>query len=92
MANLKSSKKDAKKSRLRARSNSAYLSSMKTAVKKFMAAVSSGDESVARDLLREAFSRVGKAEKKGVVKKNAAARRMGNLSRALAGMTASTSA
>lgn len=84
MANLKSSKKDAKRSIVRARGNAAYETSLKTATKKFFAALKDGNRAEAEVLLKEAQSRIGLAQKKGILKKNTAARRVSRLARSLA--------
>ena len=86
MANLKSSKKDVKRSRVSAKSNAAYNTAMKNSVKKFFVAVEGGDAAKAADLLQQAQSRIGLASKKGVIKKNAAARRVSRLARHIAAL------
>ncbi len=84
MANLKSSKKDAKRSRVSAKRNAAYQTSVKTVTKKFFAAVDGADAAKAAELLQQAQSKIALAGKKGVIKKNAAARRVSRLARCLA--------
>ena len=84
MANLKSSKKDVKRSRVNAKRNAAYETSMKTSIKKFFVAVEKGAAADAAGLLQQAQSRIGLACKKGVIKGNAAARRVSRLARRLA--------
>lgn len=86
MANLKSSKKDAKRSRVSAKSNAAYNTAMKNAMKKFFTVVEMGDAAKAAELLQQAQSRIGLASKKGVIKKNAAARRVSRLARCVAAL------
>jgi len=74
LPNIKSVVKDVKKSReLRAR-NLDTKSRIKTFVKKTKAAISDGSEN-AQALLNETVSIVDKAAKRGIIHKNAAARR-----------------
>ncbi len=80
MPNIKSVKKDVKKSReLRAR-NLSVKSAIKTFVKKTKAAIDAGEtEAVA--LLGQTVSTIDKAAKHGIIHKNAAARRKSRLMR-----------
>jgi small subunit ribosomal protein S20 len=80
LPNIKSVKKDVKKSReLRARNLSAK-SAIKTFVKKTKAAIDAGEtEAVA--LLGQTVSTIDKAAKHGIIHKNAAARRKSRLMR-----------
>lgn len=74
MANHKSAAKKARRdaeARLRNRSNR---STLKTAVKKFLAVVSTGNKTEAAALLPATLGVVDKAVRKGVVHKNAANR------------------
>lgn len=74
MANHKSADKKTRRdiaARLRNRANR---STMKTAVKKFLAAVAAGDKAVASALLPKTLGVVDKACRKGVLHKNAANR------------------
>ena len=92
MANLKSSKKDVKRSRVNAKRNAAYETSMKTSTKKFFVAVEKGVASDVAELLQQAQSRIGLACKQGVIKKNAAARRVSRLARQLAAVNKAAAA
>ncbi|HHV71182.1 MAG TPA: 30S ribosomal protein S20 [Clostridia bacterium] len=83
MPNIKSAIKRvslAEKSRKR---NVAIKSSIKTATKKFMEAVNNNDQEKAVVALRKATSLIDKAATKGVIHKNAAARKKSSLARAL---------
>jgi small subunit ribosomal protein S20 len=84
MANLKSSKRDAKRSRVSAKRNAACQTIVKNVMKKFFLAVDGADAVKASELLQQAQSKIGLASKKGVIKKNAAARRVSRLARCLA--------
>lgn len=79
MANHKSAAKKARRdaeARLRNRANR---SAMKTAVKKFLAAVAGGDKAAAVSLLPKTLGVLDKAANKGVIHKNAANRRKSRL-------------
>jgi small subunit ribosomal protein S20 len=75
VANIKSQIKrnrQNEKARLR---NKAVKSSLKTAVRKYHAAVDAGDVTKAEELLRDASRRLDKAVSKGVIHANQAANR-----------------
>ena len=75
MANIKSQikrNKQNEKARLR---NKAVKSSLKTAIRKFHAAVEAGDAEAAGALMRDASRRLDKAVSKGVIHRNQAANR-----------------
>jgi small subunit ribosomal protein S20 len=81
MANIKSAKKRvlvAEQSRLR---NMADRTRMKTQLKKFSAAVADGNKKAAERELVASVSILDKTASKGVIHKNAAARRKSNLYR-----------
>lgn len=90
MPNIKSVKKDVLRSRQRHLRNQAAKSTIKTFVKRTDAAIAAGDAS-ASDLLSRTTSVVDKAAKRGIIHKNAAARRKSRLMRraAQAAQTAS---
>jgi len=74
MANHKSAAKKARRdaeARLRNRANR---SSMKTALKKFLVSVATGDKAAATSLLPKTLGLIDKACRKGVLHKNAANR------------------
>ena len=75
MANIKSQIKrnrQNEKARLR---NKAVKSSLKTAIRKFHAAVEAGDAATAEALMRDASRKLDKAVSKGVIHRNQAANR-----------------
>jgi small subunit ribosomal protein S20 len=80
VANIKSQKKRILTNRKAAERNKAVRSELKTRVKSAISAVSSGAEN-ADDALRQAVKRIDKAATKGVIHKNAAARRKSRLMR-----------
>lgn len=81
MANIKSQKKRNLQNEARRLRNKAVRSELKTRVKSAKAAIAAGDER-AGELVRVAQKRLGKAGAKGIIHKNAAARRQSRLMRA----------
>lgn len=79
MANIKSAEKRVLTSQKAHDRNVAQRSAVKTARRKVLDAVARKDFEAARTLLREAESIIAKACQKGVIKKNAAARRVSRL-------------
>ncbi len=67
-------------SRVRALRNQSVKSAIKTFVKKTRAAIANGEEQAA-DFLQQTASVVDKAAKRGIIHKNAAARRKSRLTR-----------
>lgn len=82
MANLRSALRDIKKSRKRAERNQSVRSAIKTFVKKTRLAIQEGDAQ-AETLFLATSSLVDKAAKRGIIHKNAAARRKSRLARRL---------
>lgn len=80
MPNIKSVKKDVIRSRQRHLRNQAAKSQIKTLVKKANTAIAAGDAAMAETLSRT-VSVVDKAAKRGIIHKNAAARRKSRLMR-----------
>ena len=83
MANIKSAEKRVSVSATKKLQNQMVRSQMHTAVKKFNAAISEGDVETAKALLPVACSQVDKAAKKGVIHKNAANHKKGQLAKAV---------
>ncbi|GAB4455850.1 MAG: 30S ribosomal protein S20 [Armatimonadaceae bacterium] len=81
MPNIKSVKKDVIRSRQRHLRNQATKSRIKTFVKKANAAIANGDAEEIKPILFETASVVDKAAKRGIIHKNAAARRKSRLMR-----------
>ncbi len=77
MPNIKSVKKDVERSRQRQVRNQSYRSRMKTMVKKARVAIAS--QNLDDALLRGTESTIDKLAQKGVIHKNAAARRKSRL-------------
>jgi small subunit ribosomal protein S20 len=79
LANIKSAIKRAKTNEKRRERNASQKSAMRTAVKKFLAAVEKQDKEQALVLLREATRKLDKAVTKGLIHKNTAARKKSRL-------------
>lgn len=80
MPNIKSSERSVKTDAERRAHNFSIRSSVKTATRKVVEAVKSSQED-AKDLLANASSVIDKAASKGVIHKNAAARKKSRLAR-----------
>lgn len=79
MANIKSAIKRVEIARIRTLRNASAKSYMKTTIKKFIEAVNNGDQELAKERLVKAISTLDKAAKKGIIHKNAAARKKSKL-------------
>ncbi len=84
MPNIKSSKKDVISSKIAYEKNKANKSELKTIVKKFDAALVSGDKAVAEAAYKVAVKAVDQAVIKGILHKNNAARKKSAIARAAA--------
>ena len=79
MPNIKSSKKDVIRSRIANEKNRADNSELKTNMKKFEAALVSGDKAAAEAAYKVAVKSVDQAALKGLLHKNNAARKKSSL-------------
>jgi small subunit ribosomal protein S20 len=79
VANIKSAIKRVEIARIRTLRNASAKSHMKTTIKKFIKAVDNGDQELAKESLVKAISTLDKAAKKGIIHKNAAARKKSKL-------------
>ena len=79
MPNIKSSKKDVIASKIAYEKNKAEKSALKTAVKKFEAAVAEGNADAAKAAYVLAVKKVDQAVVKGILHKNTAARKKSSL-------------
>ena len=79
MPNIKSSKKDVISSKIAFEKNKANKSALKTTVKKFDAALESGDKAAAQAAYTAAVKAVDKAALKGLMHKNTAARKKSSM-------------
>ena len=83
MPNIKSSKKDVISSKIAYEKNKADKSELKTNLKKFDAAVVSGDKAAAEAAYKVAAQKLDKAAGAGVIHKNQAANRKSGLAVAI---------
>ena len=83
MANIKSAKKRILVNKTKADRNKAIKSGVKTAIKKVLAAVESGDKAAAQTALAAATKTIEMAASKGVYHKNNVARKVSRLSKAV---------
>ncbi|MBR4132670.1 MAG: 30S ribosomal protein S20 [Oscillospiraceae bacterium] len=79
MPNIKSAKKRVLISQAENERNKAAKSALKTVVKKFDAAVASGDKELADGAFKAAVKSVDKAVNKGILHKNTAARKKSSM-------------
>ena len=79
MPNIKSSKKDVIASKIAYEKNKAQKTLLKTTIKKYEAALASGDRAAAEVAYKAAVVAVDKAARKGVLQKNTAARKKSSL-------------
>ena len=79
MPNIKSSKKDVISSKIAYEKNKADKSALKTAIKKFDAALESADKAEATAAYTEAVEKIDKAVLKGILHKNTAARKKSSM-------------
>lgn len=83
MPNIKSAKKRVLVTKKKAERNQMRVSAMKTAIKKYDAALEAGDAKVIDACYKEAIHLIDQAAAKGNLKKNTAARRKSLLTRKL---------
>lgn len=79
MANIKSAKKRIKVIETKTLRNKNIKSRVKTAIKKFDAAVAAGDKELAKTALVNATSELNKAASKGIYHKNTASRKISRM-------------
>ena len=79
MPDIKSSKKDVISSKIAYEKNKSEKSALRTDLKKFDAALVSGDKAVAENAYKAAVQAVDKAARKGLLHKNNAARKKSSM-------------
>ena len=87
MAHSKQAKKRIRTNEKRRLLNKTMSSSMRTSVKRLMAAVEAGDKATAEAELFGTLSRIDKAAKNNVIHANTAARKKSQMMRAVGGMS-----
>jgi small subunit ribosomal protein S20 len=83
LANTRSAEKRNRQSQKRRARNVQIRTGLKSAVKKAREAVTGADPAAAKEAVQVALRTLDKAASKGVIHKNAAARRIGRLAKAL---------
>ena len=86
MPNIKSAKKRVKVTATKTLVNNMFKSSMKTEIKKFYAAVESGDVAAAQEAYKSATKKIDVAASKGIIHKNAAAHKKSQFTLAINNM------
>ena len=86
MANIKSAKKRVKVIKTKTLRNREIKSSLKTELKKFDAAVSTGDKAAATEAYKEAVKKVDQSVAHGILHKNTAAHKKSKLTKKLNAM------
>lgn len=89
LANIKSSIKRAKTNQKKRTHRSPQKSAMRTAVKRYLAAIQEQDSEKAAALLKVATKKLDKAVTKGLIHKNTAARKKSRLTKKLNALRAS---
>jgi small subunit ribosomal protein S20 len=84
MPSIKSAKKRARQEITRRARNTSRKTAIKTAVKKVITAVIDEDLMIAKDLLREAESKIARGKTKGVMHPKTAARKISRLAKRVA--------
>lgn len=84
MANTRSAEKRARQAKKRRARNVSTKSAIKTAIRRFEAAMAAGDLDAARIYLRRTTKLLDKAAAKGIIHKNMAARKKSRLAKRLA--------
>ena len=83
MANIKSAKKRVLVNQTKALQNKMFRSQLKTDVKKYQAALAAGDEALAQTTYKAAVKKIDQAAARGIIHKNAAARKKSQFTKAL---------
>jgi len=90
VANIKSAAKRAKQAEVRRQHNIAIKSSMRTAIKKVVNAISAGDADNAATLYQAAVPEIDRMAGKGIIQANKAARHKSRLNKAIKELRASS--
>ena len=86
MPNIKSAKKRVKVNAVKSLHNQMFKSRMRTLVKKYDAALASGDKAAAQEAYKAAVKKIDKAVARGILHKNAAARKKSQFTKKLNAM------
>ena len=83
MPNIKSAKKRVKVIETKTLKNKAFRSALKTEIKKYEAAVAAGDTALAQETYKAAVKKIDKAVARGLIHKNAGARKKSQFTKKL---------
>ena len=86
MPNIKSAKKRVKVTSSKTLQNKMFRTQLKTEMKKFEAAVAAGDMALAQEAYKAAVKKIDKAVARGIMHKNAAARKKSQFTKKLNAM------
>ena len=86
MPNIKSAKKRVLVTKTKTLQNKIFRTQLKTDVKKYQAAIAAGDTALAQETYKAAVKKIDQAAARGIVHKNAAARKKSQFTKALNNM------
>ena len=86
MPNIKSAKKRVIVTQTKTLQNKMFRSQLKTDIKKYQAALTAGDQAAAQAAYRAAVKKIDQAAARGIIHKNAAARKKSQFTKALNNM------
>ena len=86
MPNIKSAKKRVKVTETKTLQNKIFRTQMKTAMKKYEAAIEAGDAALAQETYKAAVKKIDMAVNRGIIHKNAAARKKSQFTKKLNAM------
>ena len=83
MPNIKSAKKRVIVTQTKTLQNKIFRTQLKTDIKKYQAALASGDAALAQETYKAAVKKIDQAAARGIIHKNAAARKKSQFTKAL---------
>ena len=83
MPNIKSAKKRVLVTETKTMQNKMFRTAMKTDIKKYQAAIAAGDTALAQETYKAAVKKIDQAAARGIIHKNAAARKKSQFTKAL---------
>ena len=86
MPNIKSAKKRVLVNQTKAMQNKMFRTQLKTDIKKYQAALAAGDNTLAQETYKAAVKKIDQAAARGIIHKNAAARKKSQFTKALNNM------
>ena len=86
MPNIKSAKKRVLVTETKTMQNKMFRTAMKTDIKKYQAALATGDQAAAQAAYRAAVKKIDQAAARGIIHKNAAARKKSQFTKAINNM------